>query len=157
MERTMSVEDKIRRAEEIYYRRRKQEIPNFKGSFRRKICRLPRFARMAWRCRHSQCKPRFTNAESPTQRQCSRRLLHTLLCRQRTTVVATRRRCTNGFSPKQKSRCLQRRVIWKHNRWSPRKIRIWTSLFQEGKLNFTGRIFCAPQRRSCSHWSKSRQ
>ena len=28
MERTMSVEDKIRRAEEIYYRRRKQEIPN---------------------------------------------------------------------------------------------------------------------------------
>ena len=27
MERTMSVEDKIRRAEEIYYKRREQQIP----------------------------------------------------------------------------------------------------------------------------------
>ena len=27
MERTMSVEDKIRRAEEIYYRRKEQEMP----------------------------------------------------------------------------------------------------------------------------------
>ena len=27
MERTMSVEDKIRRAEEIYYKRRKEELP----------------------------------------------------------------------------------------------------------------------------------
>ena len=27
MERAMSVEDKIRRAEEIYYKRREQEIP----------------------------------------------------------------------------------------------------------------------------------
>ena len=37
MERAMSVEDKIRRAEEIYYKRKEQEIP-----MRETIRRTPR-------------------------------------------------------------------------------------------------------------------